>query len=84
VREAVGSHARIVRANLAVTLALGRSLGAAMRDTLITRDELAGLMAGLLRSKEPPTGTRRLGDWLSAHADTVGRRYTSEVRRNWS
>jgi uncharacterized protein YbjT (DUF2867 family) len=84
VREAVGSHARIVRANLAVTLALGRSLGVAMGDTLITRDELAGLMAGLLRSEEAPTGTRRLGDWLAAHADTVGRSYTSEVRRNWS
>ena len=40
-------------------------------------------MAGLLTSSEPPTGTTRLGDWLEENADSMGRRYVSELRRNY-
>jgi uncharacterized protein YbjT (DUF2867 family) len=84
VRETVGSRARIVRANPRVTVALGRVLGAVMRDTLITRGELAGLMQGLLTSHSPPTGKRGIADWLEQNAESVGSSYTSELRRNWT
>ena len=54
-----------------------------MRDMVLTRDEVDGLMAGLLTSGEPPTGTTRLSDWLAENGDSLGRVYVSELRRNW-
>ena len=66
-----------------VGLALSRVVGLLMRDMVLTRDEVVGLMAGLLTSGEPPTGTTRLSDWLEGNADGMGRRYVSELRRNY-
>ncbi len=59
----------------------GRAVGGWMRDVTITRDEIAGLMAGLLYVDASPAGTTRLTDWLAEHADTVGRRYANELAR---
>ena len=64
-------------------LALTGLVGLLMRDMALTRDEVDGLMAGLLTSGEPPTGTTRLADWLDDNADGLGRRYVSELGRNY-
>ena len=66
-----------------VGLALTGLVGLLMRDMALTRDEVVGLMAGLLTSGEPPTGTTRLSDWLAENGDGLGRRYVSELRRNF-
>ncbi len=60
---------------------IGRLVGGLMGDVTITREEIAGLMANLLYVETPPTGTTKLTDWIAAHADTVGRRYASELAR---
>jgi len=52
-------------------------------DVLITRDEVAGLMANLLISQNPPTGHTHLGDWLEQNAGTVGMKYASELGRHY-
>ncbi|HNS01782.1 MAG TPA: NAD(P)H-binding protein [Anaerolineae bacterium] len=59
----------------------GRLVGRLHGDVTITREEITGLMANLLYVATPPTGTTRLSDWIAAHADTLGRRYTSELAR---
>ncbi len=84
VRKAVGSPARIMHASSGITHGLGSLLGLVLRDTLITRAELDGLMEGLLTSRAPPTGKRRFEAWLSTEAESLGTSYTSETRRNWS
>ena len=66
-----------------VGLALTGLVGLLMRDMALTRDEVVGLMDGLLTSGEPPTGTTRLSDWLAEKGDGLGRRYVSEPRRNF-
>ena len=66
-----------------VGLAFTGLVGLLMRDMALTRDEVVGLMAGLLTSGEPPTGTTRLSDWLAENGDGLGRRYVSELRRNY-
>jgi len=63
--------------------ALARIIEPFVRDVLITRDEIAGLMANLLISRQMPTGTTRLEDWLRAHRRSVGRIYASELRRHY-
>ena len=60
-----------------------RLVGLLLRDVVLSRDEVDGLMAGLLTSDSPPTGTIRLGDWLKHNGEFLGRRYVSEVRRNY-
>lgn len=54
-----------------------------MRDVLITREEVAGLMADLLVSHEQPTGQTHLADWLREHRNSVGRKYASELARHY-
>ena len=66
-----------------VGLALTGLVGLLMRDMALTRDEVVGLMDGLLTSGEPPTGMTRLSDWLAENGDSLGRRYVSELRRNY-
>lgn len=56
-------------------------MGTCVGDVIVTRDEIHGLMAGLLEVDAPPAGYTRLTDWVEAHADTLGRRYTSELAR---
>ena len=84
VRDTIGSRARIVHAPSSVAAALGGALGAVLRDTLITKDEIAALTAGLLATSSAPTGARRFADWLAENAGSVGASYTSEIRRKWS
>jgi uncharacterized protein YbjT (DUF2867 family) len=84
IRETVGSRTAVMHARPWLALALSAMVGSVMRDRLVTRAELAGLMQGLLTSRGEPTGTRRLPDWLHENADSVGRSYVSERLRNWS
>jgi NADH dehydrogenase len=84
IRETVGSRATVMHARPRIALALSAMVGSVMRDRLVTRAELAGLMQGLLTSRGEPTGIRRLPDWLRENADSVGRSYVSERLRNWS
>jgi NADH dehydrogenase len=83
IARAVGSRAWITHASPEVTLTMGRVAGLALRDVLLTRDELDALMAGLLVSSEPPRGHDRFDMWLEANASVLGRQYTSELDRNF-
>jgi hypothetical protein len=59
----------------------GAVIGRLVGDVFITREEIAGLMAGLLNVDAEPTGTMRLTDWARKHADTLGTVYASELAR---
>ena len=62
---------------------LTRRVGLLLRDVVLTRDEVEGLMAGLLTSGAAPTDTTKLSSWLNKNADGLGRRYVSGLRRNY-
>ena len=64
-------------------LCLTRLVGLLLRDMVLTRDEVDGLMAGLLTSGAAPTGRTGLGVWLDENADGLGREYVGELRRNY-
>ncbi|MGE5123659.1 MAG: SDR family oxidoreductase [Acidobacteriaceae bacterium] len=65
----------------AVGYAAGWLIGRMLGDVLITRDEVTGLMQGLLYTSSPPTGSTHLTDWVNEHASILGRYYASELRR---
>jgi NADH dehydrogenase len=52
-------------------------------DVILTPEEVDGLMAGLLVSKEPPRGKTRLADWLEKNKARVGAKYASEIKRHY-
>jgi NADH dehydrogenase len=58
-----------------------RLVGAVVRDVVVTREEIRGLMENRLYVAAPPLGTTWLSDWVEAQKGTLGRNYTSEMRR---
>ena len=58
-----------------------RGLAWFVRDVIITREEIRGLMEGRLYVDAPPLGTTALTAWIRAHSDTLGVHYTSELAR---
>jgi hypothetical protein len=47
----------------------------------ITREEIRGLMSGLLDVDGPAGGSIRLSEWCRANATHLGRHYASELAR---
>ena len=83
VAAAVGSRARIVPLPESAVAALGGVAGVALRDTVVTREELGALAASLLTSDAAPLGTARFSEWVAGQSDWLGRRYHSELDRHW-
>ncbi len=60
---------------------VGRCLNPIVKDVIITREEITGLMRGLLDSDEPAAGETHLTQWAQTHRLSLGRCYASEVGR---
>jgi NADH dehydrogenase len=80
---AVGRAPRVIRVPAGIMLAVSAVVGAVTRDVVVTREELAALSAGLLASGEEPRGHASFRTWLDANGDGLGRRYMSELGRNF-
>jgi uncharacterized protein YbjT (DUF2867 family) len=83
VREAVSSRAVVICAGPRTALTLTRGLGLFTRAKLLTAEELRALVDDLLTSDEPPRGTRRFADWVTASAPELGGRLASGELRPW-
>lgn len=77
----IGKRRPVISVPPAVGYAVGWLLGKLVGDVLITKEEVAGLMANLLCVDSPPAGATRLTDWARARASTLGLHYTSELAR---
>lgn len=87
-RELVATVGRLIgrpRPVVGVPPALGyvfaSLVGRLVGDVMLTREEIAGLMADLLYTASPPAGPTRLSAWIKQHAERLGQRYTSELAR---
>jgi nucleoside-diphosphate-sugar epimerase len=83
IADTVAHRPVIVHVPPRVALAMAAVLGLLVRDVLVTGDELAGLVAELVVTDGPATGTVRLSEWLADHASDVGREYASELGRHY-
>ena len=66
-----------------LALTAAQFLSLFVKDVMLTPEEVDGLMADLLVSKEPPLCKTRLGDWLEENKSSVGIRYASELKRHF-
>jgi uncharacterized protein YbjT (DUF2867 family) len=84
IARSIGRSVRFVHvpASLAylATLVAGWFVG----DVVLTWEEYRGLMGNLLAPEGPASGSTRLSEWLSAHKESVGKRYASEVARHYA
>jgi uncharacterized protein YbjT (DUF2867 family) len=83
VARAVGSRALLIHMPPALVLSTTRLMGLLLRDVVLTRDEITELMHSLLVSAEPARCSTRFSDWLIRRRDRIGRRYSSELGRNF-
>ena len=79
----IGRRRRILHVPPAALLAASRGIGWSLRDVVLNRLELEGLMRGLMVSKERPRGEIRFSDWLAKAADSLGRQYANEIARHY-
>ncbi len=83
VAQKVQTNARLIQTPPAILFGLATAMKLIGRDVVLTRDEISGLMAGLLISQDPPTGTTSLSQWLDQIHHFLGKNYVSELRRHY-
>lgn len=79
----IGRPARLVHVPPTLSLLLVRLMGLGLRDVILTREEIQGLLANLLVSHAAPNGTTRFSVWLAKNSVQLGRQYASELQRHF-
>jgi uncharacterized protein YbjT (DUF2867 family) len=77
----IGRPRPIISVPPLLALVVAKLVGLYKRDVFLTKEEILGLMSGLLASNAPSTGTIRLTEWASQNAESLGRKYGSELNR---
>jgi NADH dehydrogenase len=79
--EIIGSPRRIVSVSPSVGYLVAWAIGKVVRDVMLTREEIAGLMQNLLCTDAEPAGATELSDWARTHSSELGVAYASEMAR---
>ena len=83
IRRTTGGRALVVPLPPSLVFSSAVLMGLALRDVVLTREEIDGLKSGHLVSSGPPTAPTRLTDWLHDNRHTLGRHYASELARHY-
>ena len=81
--EKIGAKRPLLPVPPRLALLAAQFLSLFVRDVILTPEEVDGLMAGLLVSKEPARAKTRLPDWLEKNKDRVGLKYASELKKHY-
>ena len=81
--EKIGAKRPLISVPPRLALLAAQFLSLFVSDVILTPEEVDGLMAGLLVSKEPPRGKTHLADWLEKSKDKVGAKYASELKKHY-
>lgn len=84
IARTIRSRAMILRCRPKLALFASKLVGKMVGDVVLTDGEVAGLMANLLVSNDPPTGQTRFSDWLNEHHNSLGTAYASELERHFA
>ena len=84
IARTVGSRAVLLHGPPWLALTAARVMGAVLGDVVLTREELEGLMANLLVSDGPRTGSTHFSHWLAENGTKIGKRYASELKRHYA
>jgi uncharacterized protein YbjT (DUF2867 family) len=83
IRNTLGSKCHLIHLPAWLAVSLGKLVGIAVRDVVLTQDEAKGLMDNMLTSSQIPNGKTRFSEWVSSNIDTLGQAYSSELERHF-
>ena len=83
ISSTINPNVKLMHIPPSIGIFFGQIIGLAVRDIILTRDELRGLMDGLLTSNQAPNATTRFSEWLESNKDNVGKAYSSELGRHF-
>lgn len=81
--ETIGAKRLLVSVPPRLALLAAQFLSLFVNDVILTPEEVDGLMANLLVSKEPARGKTYFKEWLNDNRETVGMKYASELQRHF-
>ncbi len=84
VGETIGARRPLIPVPPRLALFAAQFISLFVRDVVLTPEEVDGLMANLLVSREPARGKTYFKDWLNDNRDKVGVKYASELERHYS
>lgn len=84
VGETIGARRPLVSVPPRLALFAAQFISLFVRDVVLTPEEVDGLMANLLVSKEPARGKTYFKDWLDENRNQAGIKYASELKRHYS
>lgn len=79
--DIIGINKPIISVKPKIGYIAGSLIGKIVKDVVITKEEIKGLMADLLCVDSAPTGETKLSDWALLHKNTLGYKYSSELAR---
>lgn len=82
--ETIGARRALISVPPRLALFAAQVISLFVRDVVLTPEEVDGLMANLLVSKEPPRGKTLFRDWLKQNKDQIGTKYASELKRHYA
>jgi len=83
IAQELNRNIAFIHTSPAVGIALGKLIGLFVKDVVLTKDELKGLMENKLTSNQKPNGKMKFSEWLNENSHLVGSRYTSELNRHF-
>jgi NADH dehydrogenase len=79
--KSIGVNRRIISISPELGYLAGLLVGKVLHDVTITKEEIRGLMSDLLYTESPPIVTTKLSEWAKANSDTLGMKYSNELKR---
>ena len=84
VGDTIGAKRLLISVPPRLALLTAQFLSLFVNDVILTPEEVDGLMANLLVSKEPARGKTAFIDWLQENRETIGANYASELKKHYS
>ena len=84
VGKKIGAERPVISLPPRLALLAAQLLSLFVKDVILTPEEVDGLMANLLVSKEPARAKTAFKDWLEANKNIVGTNYASELKRHYA
>ncbi len=83
IKEKIKSNCRILHLPFFLPLIFSKMIGVFVKDILLTKDEIRGLVQNLLYAKESLKGKTKFSSWLDENQEFLGRQYASELKRHY-
>jgi uncharacterized protein YbjT (DUF2867 family) len=83
IAKTLSRNAVFLRTPPGLGIILGKVIGFALQDVLLTKEELDGLMTNMLTSDQEPNGRTEFSAWLRENKQSVGSTYCSELERHF-